>query len=205
MMPKLSRDHIRLGLDDLGAEAVAVGKIIDLCIYGGSCLMLVSNFRQASADVDGVAMTDQRFVDAAAGRIAAKRSWPVDWLDDGVRTFLSPNVDHPEHHIPVGTYPLEAQPGLRVYVPTAEYRLAMKLMSMRIDALGRPKDLDDIVALMNVVEIRSKGDLVALASSFYPEARVGAKLLLAADRLIREASERAGSGDEAPTYADRGG
>ena len=66
-----SREHIRIGLNDLGRETVAAGKMIDLCIDRGSCLMLVSNFRHASADVDAVAMTDQRFVDGAARRIAS--------------------------------------------------------------------------------------------------------------------------------------
>jgi hypothetical protein len=85
----------RLGdaLNELGQIAYEAGRIIDIAIYGGSCLMLVSNFRIATADVDAVAAEDQGFLDNAAQTIAARRGWPRDWLNDGVRTYLSPHVD----------------------------------------------------------------------------------------------------------------
>ncbi len=48
-------------LDELGQIAHEAGRVIDAAVYGGSCLMLVSNFRIATADVDAVAATDQSF------------------------------------------------------------------------------------------------------------------------------------------------
>ncbi len=41
----------RLGdaLNELGQIAYEAGRVIDIAIYGGSCLMLVSNFRVATA------------------------------------------------------------------------------------------------------------------------------------------------------------
>ena len=65
--------------------------------------------------------------------IAIQRGWPEDWLNDGVRTYLSPNVEAPDVHLLTGTYPSEDRPGLRVYVPRPEYMLAMKLMALRVD------------------------------------------------------------------------
>jgi hypothetical protein len=47
----------------LGQLCVEAGKVIDIAIYGGSCLILVSNFRFSSEDVDAVALEDQAFVD----------------------------------------------------------------------------------------------------------------------------------------------
>src|SRR5437879_149768 len=74
----------RLGdaLNELGRIAYEAGRVIDIAIYGGSCLMLVSNFRIATADVDAVAAEDQGFIDNAAQTIAARRGWPRDWLND---------------------------------------------------------------------------------------------------------------------------
>lgn len=121
-------DNLRLGLRDVGMAAADASKIIDLAVYGGSCLMLVSKFRQASQDVDAVTATDQPFIDRIASDIAERRRWPRDWLYDGGRTYLSPNVKAPADLILTATYPDEQRPGLRVYVPTAEYMLAVRPM-----------------------------------------------------------------------------
>ncbi|QXX76376.1 hypothetical protein [Methylovirgula sp. HY1] len=184
MTHKLSINDLQDGLKELGEAAANAGKIIDLAIYGGSCLMLVSNFRVASEDVDAVAATDQPFIDKIAKAIAKRKSWPQDWLNDGVKTYLSPKVDLPDAHTLFATYPSEAKPGLRVFVPTAEYMLAMKLMALRIDEISGNKDKEDITNLIKIVNIKSKADLIALAAQYYPEAKVSAKLHLAADHLI---------------------
>lgn len=200
---RFTRDDMIAGLHDLGVAAAAADRIIDLAVYGGSCLMLVSNFRNASQDVDAVARTDQPFIDRIATEIAARRGWPSDWLNDGVRTYLSPNVEVPEDHALIGTFPDERTPGLRVYVPTAEYMLAMKLMSLRIGAIESGKDKSDIDNLIALIGVKTKSQLIALATKYYPEARVSSKLRVAADRLLADAaglSER-----ETPRYLDRSG
>ncbi len=116
-MFKLSRDDMRSALEELGMRAVEAGKIIDLCVYGGSCLMMVSNFRDASQDIDAVAITDQAFVDSTSAEIAERRGWPIDWLNDGVRTYLSPNVDEIEDHSLSATYPSEEEPRIAGLYP----------------------------------------------------------------------------------------
>ena len=121
-----------------------------------------------------------------------------------MRTYLSPLVDAPEDHVLTGTYPTEATPGLRVYVPTPEYMLAMKLVSMRIDEATAGKDEEGIVNLMSVVGITTKVELIAAASAYYPEAQVSAKLLLAADALVANRQERTRRGVHPPSYLGRG-
>jgi hypothetical protein len=127
---------------------------------------LTSNFRDSSFDVDAVALDDQGFLSAAAREIAERHGWPPNWLNDGVRTFLSPNVEAPEGHELFATYPDEAHPGLRVFTPKPEYMLAMKLMSLRIEPGG--KDLDDVLAFMRVVGVSDKRQIVDFAARFYP-------------------------------------
>lgn len=102
-MTTITQDELTSALTELGNKAADAGKVIDLLVYGGSCLMLVSNFRIASADVDAVALTDQPFIDTFAREIATTRGWPQDWLNDGVRTYLSPKVDETERHELTGT------------------------------------------------------------------------------------------------------
>ena len=47
--PVFTPDALRGALTELGKLACDAGRIIDVAIYGGSCLMLVSNFRIATA------------------------------------------------------------------------------------------------------------------------------------------------------------
>jgi hypothetical protein len=191
---------------ELGHLAYDAGRVIDLAVYGGSCLMLVSNFRVATADVDAVAAEDQGFLDQIAQTVAAKHSWPPDWLNDGVRTYLSPRVEGFAQHSLFRTYPREEAPGLRVFVPTAEYIPAMKLMAMRLDPGGGRNDLEDILNLMQVAGLKEKADILRFAGRFYPEARTSGRLILAIDHLWSEYGRRLERSDhETPRYLGRSG
>jgi hypothetical protein len=201
----LTKEDLAHAFHDLGRLAFAEGKVIDLVVYGGSALMLVSNFRESSWDIDAVARSEQDFVDRAAKIIAAQRGWSRDWLNDGVRTYLSPLADEDASHELFATYPNESSPGLRVYVPTPQYMLAMKLMALRIEAVGG-KDFDDILNLMRVVGITSPEQIVDLAAQFYPEAKISGKLRLALDDIWKAyQAKRKRSDDEAPQYLGRSG
>lgn len=66
------------------------------------------------------------------------------------------------------------------------------------------KDLEDILNLMQVTGLKEKGDIVRLASGFYPEARTSAKLLLAVDHLWNDYQQRLERPThEAPQYLGR--
>jgi len=203
----MTADELGEAFEELGTLAREAGKVIDIAVYGGSCLMIASNFRVSTADVDAVAVSDQAFLDEAAKRVAEHRGWARDWLSDGVRTYLSPNANWPAHHELLRAYPGEGEPGLRVFVPSAEYMLAMKLMAMRIDPTAGAKDLEDILNLMEIVGIRSRKEVVGFAASFYPEARISGRLALALDELwrARDKWRRGKRGHEAPRYLGRSG
>jgi hypothetical protein len=197
-------------LDDaftqLGALARSEGKVIDLAVYGGSALMLASNFRVATQDVDAVVEGDQGTVIRLAEEVARSRGWAADWLNDGVRTFLSPNVDGlAEHHELFRAYPSEQEPGLRVFVPSPEYMLAMKLMAMRLDPAGGKSDLADIVNLMEVVGLKTPEQTIDFAASFYPEAKISARLHLGIRELWHRRENLRQEGQHGtPRYLGRG-
>jgi len=197
----------RLGeaFNELGQLAYDAGRVIDLAVYGGSCLMLVSNFRISTADVDAVT-EDKDFLYSAAQMVATRRGWTRDWLNDGVRTYLSPEVEGFAQHTLFRTYPSEETPGLRVFVPTAEYMLAMKLMALRLDPGSGRNDLEDVLNLMLVTGITEKANILRFAARFYPEARTSGKLALAIDHLWSEYNRRLERPDhEPPRYLDRSG
>jgi hypothetical protein len=201
-MTYFTRTELAAALHELGQLALDSGKIIDLALYGGSCLTLVSNFRVGSEDVDAVAIVDQDFIDRAARTVAGRHGWPMDWINDGVRTYLSPAVAGHDSHELFATYPDESRPGLRVYVPNAHYMLAMKLMALRIEPAE--KDFEDILNLLSVVGIKDKAEIVEFAAEFYPEARVSGKLRLALDQLWQAYQAKLQrNDDEPPRYLGR--
>ena len=110
----------------------------------------------------------------AASNLARIASfWPRDWLNDGVRTYLSPQVDGPqEHHALLRAYPSEQEPGLRVFVPSPEYVLTRKLMAMRLDPTDAKSDVTDILNLLDIVRLTTPEDVINFAAVFYPEARI---------------------------------
>jgi hypothetical protein len=189
---------------EIGLRAREEGKVIDLAVYGGSALMLASNFRISTRDVDAVAVEEQDYVERLAAEIGARRGWPGDWLNDGVRIYLSPKVHGlTKHHELFRAYPSEQAPGLRVFLPSAEYVLAMKLMAMRIDA-GSPKlDIADIVNLLDVVRLRGEDETIEFAAGFYPEARISGRLRLGIRELWRMRKALVKDGDEPPAYLGR--
>jgi hypothetical protein len=165
---------------ELDTRARHEGKIIDIAVYGGSALMLASNFRVTTQDVDAVAEESQETLTRLAEEVAR------------LRTLLR-------------AYPSEQGPGLRVFVPSAEYMLAMKLMAMRIDPTGDKSDIADILNLLEVVGFKTENDLIDFAARFYPEAKISARLHLGIRELWRAKDNLTQEGRHAtPSYLGRG-
>lgn len=209
--PLLTIDLLHDVLTELGTLARAEGKVIEVAIYGGSALMLASNFRIATRDVDAVADDDgQRVIERLAATIAARRGWPPAWLNDQVYPFLSEMVDGlDDHHSLYRSYPSEHEPGLRVFVPTAEYLLAMKLMAMRIHSADDAKDRTDILNLLAIVGLGTSVEAMKFLEAFYPQARVSLKVIAGLDELFARADTTRDANSEdsphvAPAYLGRG-
>jgi hypothetical protein len=204
--PTLTHDVLHDVLAELGILAQAEGKVIDVAIYGGAALALVSNFRISTRDVDAVADNEgQRTIERLARDVAAKRGWSSDWLNDEVFPFLSDSVGSlDQHHAYFRSYPSEHEPGLRVFVPTAEYILAMKLMAMRIGVEGSDKDRMDIVHLLDLVGLSTRDEIIDFVASFYPEAKKSSKVARGIDELLAYPSSEDPHA-VAPRYLGRSG
>ena len=204
--PILTVEVLHDALSELGALVSAEGKVIEVAVYGGSALLLASNFRIATRDVDAVADDEgQPVIERLAGEIASRRGWSADWLNDQVYPFLSDTIEGLDaHHSLLRSYPSEQEPGIRIFVPTAEYLLAMKLMAMRIGSTHGAKDRDDIVNLMDVVGLMTVEDTLAFIGGFYPEARVSQHVLSGLTELFGDKSfPKEDVSDVAPTYLGR--
>ena len=157
MAAAFDRTALLDAFDQIGRAAVEAGAKLQIAVYGGSALMLASNFRFSTEDVD-VSELPKPLPAWLAGtleKIARRNGWSDDWFNDGVVFHLSPFADQAADHLEFGSFPRDGgSPGLVVSVPSAEYLLALKLKAVRIaDPVRGDAERLDILNLMRVVGI----------------------------------------------------
>ena len=106
------------------------------------------------------------FMPNVAPLMAAEFGWDEDWLNDGVKGWLSASDANPEAKSLFKTYPSEEHQGLRVFVAKPEYLFAMKCRAMRVGGIETSPDIEDIRLLAREIGITSVED--ALVEKFYP-------------------------------------
>ncbi len=172
MNATFDREALLDAFDDIGRAAVRAGTKLQIAVYGGSALMLASNFRFATEDVDVSELPRPLpdWLEKVVSELARKHHWRGDWLNDAVVFHLSSLADRAVDHLEFGTFPRDSdKPGLVVSVPTAEYLLALKLKSFRImDPLRGETERLDILNLMRVAGISRIEDAIALLGRYFP-------------------------------------
>jgi hypothetical protein len=161
-----NRQTLEHALTELGRRAFALGKTVELSIYDESALTLVYDWRRATKDVDAVFEADRMTIRRLAADMAAENDWDTNWLNDGVKGFLSAR-DRASKSL-FRAYPSEAEPGLRVMLPNPRYLFAMKCRGMRIGGADASSDIADIRNLAQEIGIGSAADALALVLAFYP-------------------------------------
>lgn len=176
MAARFDRDQLQDALDRLGEAAAANETQLDLAVYGGAALMLASRFRYASEDVDIASIGEwPDWLRVAVEQIARDKGWAADWLNDAIQFHLSPAATQAEDHLEFGTYPRRGEPGLRVFVPSAEYLLALKLKAMRVaDPVKGPLEARDIRKLMAACGLTGIDDAIAILGHYFPRSAADA-------------------------------
>jgi hypothetical protein len=172
MSTAFGRDALLDAFDQIGRAAVKAGTRLQIAVYGGSALMLASNFRFATEDVD-VSKLEHPLPDwlmAIVDKIARENDWRSDWLNDGVVFHLSSLADLALDHLEYGTFPRDSTvPGLVVSVPSAEYLLALKLKALRVtDPVRGETERLDILNLMKVVGISTAEQAIVALGRYFP-------------------------------------
>ena len=179
MAPALDREKLLQAFDEIGRAAVAATTRLQIAVYGGSALMLASNFRFATEDVD-VSRLEQpwpEWLRSVVDKLAKKNGWAEDWFNDGVVFHLSTLADPVDDHLEFSTFPRGAEPpGLMVYLPSAAYLLALKLKAIRInDPVRGEQERLDILNLMQVVGIRTVEEAITLLARYFPNSGASAE------------------------------
>src|SRR3954462_10157737 len=171
MSAAFGREALLDAFDRIGRAAVQAGKKLQIAVYGGSALMLASNFRFATEDVDVSELEHPlpSWLADVVNEIAKQNNWQDDWFNDGVAFHLSPLADRAADHLEFGTFPRDGTPpGPVVSVPSAEYLLALKLKSARILDPLRGETERLILNLMRGVDVSSAEEAIALLGRYFP-------------------------------------
>jgi hypothetical protein len=199
MAKRLDREALLDAFDRIGLAAIEAGTKLQIVVYGGSALMLASNFRFATEDVDiaDIGGDWPKWLTDVAATIALEKGWSDDWLNDGVVFHLSPLADRAKDHLEFGTFPRDSSPpGLVVSVPTAEYLLALKLKAFRTqDALRGDIERLDILNLMDVVGISTADQAIAVLGKYFPISAASSEK----QRFLLKNIDKSGKSD-APKY-----
>ncbi len=207
MATAFDRHALLDAFDRIGHAAVAAGTRLQIAVYGGSALMLASNFRFATEDVDiaDIGRDWPDWLKAVVAEIARDKGWSEDWFNDGVSFHLSPLAQEQRDHLAFGTFPRRSESvGLTVLIPTARYLLAMKLKSLRISDFKKGAlDMIDTANLLRVVGIADVEQAIAVLGEFFPRSAADAdkqrfvlKRLFSLDQEPNAAKYAGGSDDE---------
>jgi hypothetical protein len=199
MANRLDREALLDAFDRIGLAAIEAGTKLQIAVYGGSALMLASNFRFATEDVDiaDIGGDWPKWLTDVVASIAVEKGWSDDWLNDGIVFHLSPLADRAKDHLEFGTFPRDSSPpGLVVSVPTAEYLLALKLKAFRTqDTLRGDTERLDILHLMEVVGICTADQAIAVLGKYFPVSAASSEK----QRFLLKNIDKSGKSD-APKY-----
>lgn len=165
-LEKLTRARVVEALNLLGELAELEQVTLELCIFGGSAMMLAYRARETTKDVDVIAKPAEvahRLAHAVAERLALHDSW----LNNDVRRFVS--IEGTFATLEIQELESAGRRRLKITRPSAKYLLAMKCLAARSGLPGHPGDLEDISFLVRKMEIRSVEEVERNLQRFYPQ------------------------------------
>ena len=142
-------------------------------------MVLAYAARVATKDVDAL-FHPASVIREIAAQVAAAQGLPDDWLNDGVKGYLSAR-----HEVTAGGLP--QFPSLKLTMPVPEYLLAMKCLAARLGgATGEPSDVEDIRTLINKLGFKMSGEVLDLVARYYPASRIPVKTQYLIEGMFEE-------------------
>jgi hypothetical protein len=175
----LTREQIVAALHSLSDELGKQSITGEICLFGGTVMVIAFNTRLMTKDVDALFQPAQIIRDLSS-RIAEEHHLPANWLNDGVKGFVSVR-----HETTAGNLP--QFPHLRLTMPVPEYLLAMKCMASRIGGTtDEPSDVADVIFLIRHLKLKSPKEVLDLVGQYYPANRVPVKTQYLVEGLFDE-------------------
>lgn len=169
-MLKMNRDEILELLDCLNRKLKIKNLTAELFILGGSALTLCYNRNRATKDIDALLVPKTELYPLIA-EIAEEKGLADDWLNDSVKGFAD-NLDYELFNV---------FSNLKIYVGSANYLLAMKCLSCRLDS---SRDKDDIKFLLSYLHLKTPDEVYKVLFGYFPESYFDIKTQLLLDELF---------------------
>jgi len=175
----LSREQI-IRAFQLLAERLSKRDVVgEINLLGGTAMMLGFKTRQSTKDVDAI-FQPASIIREEARAVAAELEIQADWINDAAKGFVSPKAEF---------QPLQDLefPNLRIQVPTAEYLLAMKVLSSRV-GLGSPAsaDKEDIRFLIRWLRLSTTEAVFEIVERYYDRGRLLPRSLYLVEEILAE-------------------
>jgi len=161
--------------DELGRR----GATGELCLFDGTVMVLAFAARPSTTDVDAIFQPTQVIRDVAR-QVGEANQFPGDWLNDGVKGFISAR-----HETTPGNLPQFSN--LRLTMPVPEYLLAMKCMASRIGAIeSEADDVADILFLIRHLNLKEARSVMDILAAYYPKDQVPIRAQYLVEGLFAE-------------------
>jgi hypothetical protein len=155
---QLTADAMTAAFQSLSDQLGRKGVTGEICIFGGAVMVLAFQARTSTKDVDAIFQPTQEIREAAR-TVAREQNLPEDWLNDGVKGFISKSPPVTERGLPQFS-------NLHIVMPAPEYLLAMKCLAGRIGREG-VSDVPDIVFLIRRLGLKSSKEVLDIVSDYY--------------------------------------
>lgn len=153
----MTSEEIEKYLSEINDELAAKETIGEICIYGGAAMCLAFKARPATKDVYAI-FEPVKVIRGAIRKIAEKYDLNEGWLNLAVQMFV---VEH-EKKI------LFDFPNLKVFTPTADYLLAMKVLALRAESF----DADDVEFLIKDLKLKNPEEVLKIVDDYYPNKEI---------------------------------
>lgn len=170
----MNADEMRRYLRLLGEELSRRGVTGEVVLAGGAVMLLVIGSRGVTRDIDAYFAIGTEQIREAAKVVAEHERLPPDWINDAVKGFFFSQPPIQLWH---------EYPGLRVFIASPEYVLAMKAIA------GRPQDVLDIRALVTYLGLADAEAVLAIVRRYVPERLLVPKTQYLIEGLFDDESE----------------
>lgn len=155
----MNKDELWHCLNLLNDKLAIMGVYGEIGIYGGAVMCLVLNARDATEDIDAI-LNPKYDINKAVKLVAEELGISDNWLNDGVKGFVSENND---------LILFNAMSNLNIYAASPKYMFAMKSLACRTD---NKNDIEDIKFLLEYLGITSVSQAEEVIYQYYPQKRL---------------------------------
>lgn len=165
----MTAEEIEQYLREVDAELALQNVKGEICLYGGAVMCLVFKARPATKDIDAI-FEPVKYIRTAIIKISERHNLPIDWLNFAVKMFV---IEHEKELF------LDL-PNLKIFVPSPEYLLAMKVLAARVESF----DLNDIKFLVEKLELQTVEDVLRMVENYYPHKNIKPETRLLLEEIL---------------------